>query len=103
MRILSNIYANLAKGRVFVLEKYKQCSMKSIVGEMEFKDKVRMVRARLFLTQGQLAKALGCTLATVNRWETGKKLPGFILEEKFKKFCADNNIISLTDIAKYKT
>jgi|BioPla2DNA2_1021312.scaffolds.fasta_scaffold126481_1 putative transcriptional regulator len=59
---------------------------------MNFKDKVKAVRARLFLTQGQLAKELGCTLATVNRWEKGKKQPSFILEEKFKKFCVDNKI-----------
>jgi DNA-binding XRE family transcriptional regulator len=59
---------------------------------MEFKDKVRAVRARLFLTQGQLAKEFGCTLATVNRWENGKKQPSFILEQKFKKFCKDNGI-----------
>jgi DNA-binding transcriptional regulator YiaG len=59
---------------------------------MEFKDKLKAVRAKLFLTQGQLAKEFGCTLATVSRWETGKKQPSFILEQKFKKFCADNNI-----------
>jgi DNA-binding XRE family transcriptional regulator len=59
---------------------------------MEFKDKVKAVRAQLFLTQGQLAKELGCTLATINRWENGKKPPSFILGEKFKKFCADNKI-----------
>ncbi len=60
---------------------------------MEFKYKVKAVRARLFITQEQLAKELGCTLSTVNRWENGKKPPSFILEEKFKKFCKDNGII----------
>lgn len=59
---------------------------------MEFKDKVKAVRAHLFLTQKQLAKELGCTLHTVNRWENGKKPPSFILEEKFKKFCVDSKI-----------
>ena len=59
---------------------------------MEFKDKVKAVRARLFITQGQLAKELGCTLITVSRWENGIKAPSFILEEKFKKFCVDNRI-----------
>jgi DNA-binding XRE family transcriptional regulator len=59
---------------------------------MEFKDKVKAVRARLFITQAQLAKEIGCTPLTVHRWETGKKPPSFILEEKFKKFCADNGI-----------
>ena len=59
---------------------------------MEFKDNVKAVRARLFITQEQLAKALGCTVITVNRWENGKKPPSFILEQKFKKFCKDNSI-----------
>lgn len=59
---------------------------------MEFKDKVKAVRGQLFITQEQLAKELGCTLITIHRWESGKKPPSFILEEKFKKFCADNNI-----------
>lgn len=59
---------------------------------MEFKDKVKAVRAKLFITQGQLAKELGCTLSTVNRWENGRKPPSFILEQKFKKFCVDNGI-----------
>jgi DNA-binding XRE family transcriptional regulator len=50
------------------------------------------VRARLFITQKQLAEELGCTVTSVNRWEKGRKSPSFILEEKFKKFCADNGI-----------
>ena len=59
---------------------------------MNFGDKVKAVRARLFITQAKLAKEFGCTLATVNRWETGKKQPSFLLEQKFKKFCIDNSI-----------
>jgi len=60
---------------------------------MEFKDKVKAVRAQLFITQRQLAAELGCTVTSVNRWENGKKPPSFILEEKFKKFCKDKGII----------
>lgn len=59
---------------------------------MEFKDKVKTVRARLFITQEQLGKELGCTITTINRWENGRKPPSFILEEKFKKFCKDKGI-----------
>lgn len=66
--------------------------MKFMRSIMEFKDKVKTVRARLFITQELLAKELGCTVTTVNRWENGKKPPSFILEEKFKKFCADSGI-----------
>ena len=59
---------------------------------MEFKDKVKAVRAKLFITQTQLGKELGCTLTTVNRWENGVKSPSFIMTAKFEKFCADNGI-----------
>jgi DNA-binding transcriptional regulator YiaG len=59
---------------------------------MEFKDKVKAVRAKLLITQEQLAEELGCTVTSVNRWENGRKPPSFISEEKFKKFCADNGI-----------
>lgn len=60
---------------------------------MEFKDKVRKLRAELFITQEQLAKALDCAISTVNRWENGKKPPSFILEQKFYKFCSDNGVV----------
>ena len=59
---------------------------------MEFKDKVRAVRAELLITQTQLAKELGCTLVTVNRWEKGVMPPSFILEQKFRKFCKENGL-----------
>lgn len=59
---------------------------------MEFKDKVKVVRKRLFITQEQLGKELGCTRQTVNKWEDGTMSPSFILEAKFEKFCEDKNI-----------
>lgn len=59
---------------------------------MEFKDKVIKVRGELFISQEQLAKELGCSFSTVNRWENGKKTPSFILEKKFDSFCKQNGI-----------
>lgn len=59
---------------------------------MELKDKVKAVRAKLFITQGQLPKELDCSLLTVSRWENGIKLASFILQEKFKKFRSDKDI-----------
>jgi len=31
-------------------------------------------------------------MQTVNRWETGVKLPSFILEAKFDKYCENKGI-----------
>ena len=59
---------------------------------MEFKDKVLFVRGKLLLTQEELAKEVGCSFASINRWETGKKLPTFLLEKKFEQFCEKNGI-----------
>lgn len=59
---------------------------------MEFKDKVKEVRKRLFITQTELGMELGCTMQTVNRWETGAKMPSFILKAKFENFCERKGI-----------
>lgn len=36
---------------------------------MTFADKVKHVRMKLYLSQAQLAKEIGVSFATVNRWE----------------------------------
>jgi len=59
---------------------------------MDFKDKVKKVRAELFLTQEQLSKELGCSFSTVNRWEMGKKQPKFLSIKKFEQFCRNKKI-----------
>ena len=40
---------------------------------MEFKDKVKSVRKKIYLSQEALAKELGVAFATVNRWERGDR------------------------------
>ena len=37
---------------------------------MTFADKVKYVRMKLYLSQAQLAKEIGVSFATVNRWES---------------------------------
>lgn len=59
---------------------------------MEFKDKVKLVRKKLLITQEQLAKELGCTPLTIVRWENGQMLPRLLLEAKFEKFCEKNGV-----------
>ncbi len=59
---------------------------------MEFADKVRFVRGKLLLSQEALAKALGVSFATVNRWESGKFLPSYKAMNAFENFCKENNI-----------
>lgn len=59
---------------------------------MKFADKVKYVRAKLLVSQMELAKLLGVSFPTINRWETGKLEPTFLNEKRFEKFCEEKNI-----------
>lgn len=59
---------------------------------MDFKEKVKYVRMKLYLSQETLAEELGITFATVNRWETGKHLPTLEMQRKFYDYCKKNDI-----------
>ena len=43
--------------------------------ELPFAERLRLLRARLGLSQEQLARRLSVSFATVNRWETGRSQP----------------------------
>ncbi|NCA92962.1 XRE family transcriptional regulator [bacterium] len=59
---------------------------------MEFKEKVRIARKRLFLSQAEFAKEIGVAYATVNRWESGICMPNYSGQKAFHNFCVKNNI-----------
>ena len=59
---------------------------------MEFKDQVLYVRAKLNLTQTELAKKLSVSFATINRWESGKTKPSKKAMIAMDIFCKENNI-----------
>ena len=59
---------------------------------MTFADKVKIVRAKLFLSQEKLAKEIGVSQVTVSRWETQGIDPQFISEKKFEAFCREKGI-----------
>ena len=48
--------------------------MNEILNEAPFAAKVKYLRAKLMLTQEALAKELGVSFATVNRWESQCRL-----------------------------
>lgn len=54
---------------------------------MEFKDKVKAVRLKLFMSQEEFAKELGVAFATVNRWELGKCYPNYKAQKAFNACC----------------
>ena len=59
---------------------------------MTFAEQVKSVRAKLLLSQEQLAEKLGVSYVTVSRWESKGIEPAFLTKAKFNKFCEDNGI-----------
>lgn len=54
---------------------------------MEFKEKLIYAIAVLNLTQKQLAKKLGVSFSTINRWKIGKVQPSKKAFYSFEIFC----------------
>lgn len=59
---------------------------------MEFKDKLVFARAKLNLSQAELAKELNVSLPTVSRWENGKVNPTKKAKVVFMQFCKKNRV-----------
>ena len=59
---------------------------------MEFREKVKIVRKKLYLSQEMMAKELGVAFATVNRWESGRCKPNYGAQKAFAEFCKAHNI-----------
>lgn len=60
---------------------------------MSFAEKVKYVRTELKLSQEDLAKELGVSFATINRWENGSYNPSRLAKKAFDDFCKENNIV----------
>ena len=60
---------------------------------MSFAESIKFVRIKLNLSQEDLARALGVSFATVNRWENGTYNPRRIKKKSFEIFCKDNNVV----------
>ena len=58
----------------------------------KFGDAVKFVRMKLGLSQAKLAKAIGVSLPTVNRWENEGREPQMMTLGKFFAFCRDQGI-----------
>ncbi len=59
---------------------------------MTFAEKVKIARAKLFISQKELAREIGVSLVTVARWETQGREPQFISAKKFEAFCKKKGI-----------
>ena len=59
---------------------------------MSFAEKVKYVRIKLKLSQEDLARELGVSFATINRWENGSYNPSRLAQKAFEDFCNAQNI-----------
>lgn len=64
---------------------------------MTFSEQIKSVRAKLLLSQEQLADKLGVSYVTISRWESKGIEPSFLTRAKFNKFCEENGIILDSD------
>lgn len=59
---------------------------------MKYKDIIITLRNKLIITQEELAKTLGVSYVSVNRWENGQHEPTVKIKRKIKELCDRNNI-----------
>ena len=59
---------------------------------MEFKDKIKIARQTLLLSQQDFAKVLGVGYTTLNRWENGLRQPNYRGQRAFKELCEKHGI-----------
>lgn len=59
---------------------------------MDFKEELLSIRARLNLSQSDLAKLMHVSYVTICRWECGKSKPSKRARYLLKQICRDNGI-----------
>ena len=59
---------------------------------MNYKKIVKEIRDKLIITQEELARLLGVSYASINRWETGKHEPTTKIKRKIVFLCKSNDI-----------
>lgn len=59
---------------------------------MNFSEKVKFTRGKLYLSQQALANKVGVSFSTINRWENGRSNPNWVQECKFNDFCKRSGI-----------
>ena len=59
---------------------------------MSFAEKVKFVRTELKLSQEDLARELGVSFATINRWENGSYNPSRLAKKAFEEYCEKRTI-----------
>lgn len=59
---------------------------------MDFSAEIKRVRQDNMLSQEEMARELGVSFATVNRWETGKAKPTYRTLRLIDEFCKKRGV-----------
>lgn len=59
---------------------------------MEFREQVKTARQKMGLSQTALAKELGVSFPTINRWENGHGEPHYVVKNAFYELCKKRGI-----------
>lgn len=59
---------------------------------MKYSEAIKLLRKKLLLTQDELAKKLGVSFETVNRWESGRYIPTMKTKRLLAPLFKENNI-----------
>lgn len=54
---------------------------------MSYSEIIKKLRGKMLLSQQEMAKTLGVSFATVNRWENGRHEPTFKEKRKLRDLC----------------
>ncbi len=64
--------------------------------DYDYKRIVIALRNKLMVSQEELAKILGVSFASVNRWEKGHYEPTIKVKRKILKLCEENDVELIT-------
>ena len=59
---------------------------------MNYAKAIKDLREKLILSQTEMAKYLGCSYASVNRWENGIHEPTYKMKRRIAELCKKNKI-----------
>jgi DNA-binding XRE family transcriptional regulator len=60
---------------------------------MDYKNKIKELRNKMFLTQSELAKVLGVSIASIARWETGENEPSMKMKKKLNELFINYKLV----------
>lgn len=60
---------------------------------MTYGEALKLLREKELITQTELAKKLGVSFATINRWENGRHEPTITGKRKIRDYCKKHGIV----------